>query len=65
MNYFGEIVSKKVSSEKLYNFLKEALKMVTEDLPFRGPKEFKKGDFLYQNEVEGEISNFSGKEIIF
>lgn len=65
MNYFGEIVSKEVSSEKLYNFLKEALKMITKDLPFRGPKEFKKGDFSYQNKVEGNISNFSGKEIIY
>lgn len=65
MNYFGEIISKEISSEELYNFLKIALKMVTEDLPFRGPKELKKGDFLYQNKVKGDVFNFSGKEIIF
>lgn len=65
MNYFGEITSKEVSSEKLYNFLKTALKRVTEDLPFRGPNEFKEGDFSYQNNVEGDVLSFSGKEIIY
>ncbi len=65
MNYFGEIVSKEISSEKLYYFLKIVLRLVTEDLPFRGPNKFKKGNFVYQNKVEGDLLNFSGKETIF
>ncbi|MEA3378704.1 MAG: DUF5680 domain-containing protein [Nanoarchaeota archaeon] len=65
MNYYGNIIDKKIPSKEVYNFLKDVLKKVTEDLPFRGPKIFKKENFKYINEVDGDISNFSGKEIIY
>jgi hypothetical protein len=33
-------------------------------MPFRGPKNFKEGDFEYSNEFEGDITNFKGHEKI-
>ena len=51
-------------AEKVFEFLKKALMMVTEDIPFRGPKNFKEGDFEYVNKVEGDITNFRGHEVI-
>lgn len=65
MNYYGQIVSDIVSTKEIYTFLKEALKKVTCNLPFRGPKKFHKDDFEYINEVKGDISNFTGKETIY
>ena len=65
MNYYGEIVSEIISAKKIYQFLQEALKRVTEDKPFRGPDEFKKGDLKYVNETKGTIECFGGHEVIF
>jgi len=50
--------------ERVFTFLKKALSRVTEDMPFRGPKNFKEGDFEYSNEFEGDITNFKGHEKI-
>jgi len=52
-------------AEKIFGFLKKVLLRVTEDIPFRGPKNFKEGDFEYVNKVEGDVSNFRGHEVIF
>jgi hypothetical protein len=64
MNYYGGDVSDIISSEKVYDFLKEALKKVTKDKPFRGPDNFKKDDFEYINKPEGRVERFSGQESI-
>ena len=65
MNYYGKIISLVVPAKTIYQFLKIALKQVKEDKPFRGPKNFKNGDFKYTNKAIGKINNFSGKEKIF
>ena len=65
MNYCGEIVSEIISAKQIYQFLKEALKKVTEDKPFRGPDNFEKNGFKYVNKVEGTIEKFEGREMIF
>lgn len=51
-------------AEKTFTFLINALLRVTEDIPFRGPKNFKEGDFEYINKVEGDIASFRGQEKI-
>lgn len=51
-------------AEKVFTFLKKSLFRVTEDIPFRGPKRFKEGDFEYINEIKGDIANFIGHEKI-
>ncbi len=47
-----------------FGFLKEALMKVTPELPYRGPKSFKDGDRKYVLRVNGDLSDFSGKEKI-
>jgi len=49
---------------KVFSFLKKAMLKLKEDIPFRGPKKFKEGDFEYINEIEGDIKNFKGHEKI-
>ena len=60
MNYYGQ-----AKTIAVYQFLKEALRQVTEDLPFRGPEEFSREDWQYKNQVEGDLNFFKGKEQIF
>lgn len=64
MNYYGYVTSKEMGSNDVYGFLRKAMGHVTEDRPFRGPSEFKEGDFTYLDKSEGDIDNFKGTEII-
>jgi hypothetical protein len=48
----------------IYAFLQKSLRNQPEDLPLRGPKMFKEGDFVYKNKTEGVLENFIGEEII-
>ena len=65
MNYYGEIVSEITPAENIYQFLKEALKRITEDKPFRGPDSFKNNSFKYVNKVKGTTERFEGWETIY
>lgn len=46
------------------SFLKAALGKVPLEAPFRGPKTFQMGDYIYENEINGDISSFYGVEFI-
>jgi len=65
MNYYGKVIAEPVSAKEIYLFLREALKKVSEDKPFRGPDNFNNGDFKYTNNVEGKVDKFTGEEEIF
>lgn len=65
MEYVGGILSKNVSPDNAYIFLRQALKSVPEDRPFRGPENFKEGDYEYVNKTDGDLNNFAGEEKIF
>ncbi len=65
MNYYGYMLSDKIDSKKVYGFLREAMSLVDEQEPFRGPKSFKKGDFEYRNKCSGNLERFTGTEQIF
>jgi len=65
MNYYGRIISNMIPVKQIYQFLQEALKKVTEDKPFRGPNNFRQGDFEYFNKVERTLEDFNGEEKIF
>jgi hypothetical protein len=47
-----------------FNFLKKALGLVNEKIPYRGPEKLKEGDWSYLNNVTGDITKFSGHETI-
>ncbi|OGN05000.1 MAG: hypothetical protein A2831_02655 [Candidatus Yanofskybacteria bacterium RIFCSPHIGHO2_01_FULL_44_17] len=67
MNYYGGIypnLSKPLDPKEIYTFLRSALRMPSENLPFRGPKNYKNGSLGYYNELRGTITAFSGHEKI-
>lgn len=61
MNYCGRVLANTFEGD----FLKEALLNVPEDIPFRGPREFKRGVFEYRCSVNGDFEWFNGYEEIF
>ncbi|MFA5232656.1 MAG: DUF5680 domain-containing protein [Candidatus Paceibacterota bacterium] len=65
MNYYGKIFSQIVPPEKIYQFLREALKNIPEDKPFRGPDRIERGNLKYFNKAKGSIEKFEGEETIF
>lgn len=60
MNYCGRVLDEGFSS----NFLKEALLEIPTEMPFRGPKWYQQGDYLYQCKTSGTIEWFQGYEEI-
>ena len=64
MNYYGTVFSDEVSAKSVYQFLQKAMRQITEDRPFRGPENFKKGDFKYVDKSNGSINMFQGIETI-
>ena len=64
MNYKGELLVNDIPSG-FSKFLKKSLQNVSEESPFRGPKYFENGDFVYKCNWDGTISSFNGVESIF
>ena len=60
MNYVGRVIGENFSGD----FLKEALLLVPEDKPFRGPELYVNGDYEFRCKVEGDFEWFQGKETI-
>ena len=60
MNYAGRVIGDHFSGD----FLKEALLHVPEDAPYRGPREYANGDYLYRCHIEGDFDWFQGQETI-
>jgi len=65
MNYYGRVISEKIPAKKIYSFLKEALRKIPKEKPFRGPSAFKKGEFKYLNKSKGRVKEFKGEEKIY
>ncbi|HLD57327.1 MAG TPA: DUF5680 domain-containing protein [archaeon] len=45
MIYYGKIISSVVPAKTIYKFLREALRHVNKDMPFRGSENFSNGKF--------------------
>jgi hypothetical protein len=65
MNYYGAVTDESISAGDVYRFLQNAMQQVTAERPFRGPNEYREGDFRYEDESEGYVNQFSGEEKIF
>lgn len=63
MTYYGWVVEG-TETNSVYQILKEALMHMPKDYPFRGPEEYKQGEFVYTNSWEGDVNRFSGQEQI-
>ncbi len=64
MVYYGLVSESIVDFADVYKVLQGALSLIREEYPYRGPKEYISGDYIYSNNFIGEIDNFSGEEII-
>ena len=60
MNYAGRVTGQPFSGD----FLKEALRNGTPDMPFRGPAHYQSGNYAYTCDVIGDVSWFQGHERI-
>ena len=52
-------------AKQTFGFLKKALLKMEESRPFRGPENFKEGDWEYKDSSEGDITDFKGTEHIY
>ncbi len=64
MLYYGKVLESVKDFKEIYNFLRKALSLVNEKSPYRGPKNFKEGNFEYKNKVRGKVDDFQGEEVI-
>jgi len=60
MNYIGRVIADEFSGD----FLKEALLLVPNEYPYRGPLKYEKGDYSYSCSVKGDFHWFYGYEEI-
>jgi len=60
MNYVGRVIAEGFSGD----FLKEALLLVPEEYPFRGPMQYTNGDYSYMCNIKGDFHWFYGFEEI-
>ncbi|MBN1916140.1 hypothetical protein JW796_04085 [Candidatus Dojkabacteria bacterium] len=65
MVYYGSVTNRFKKLGSVYSFLKEALRNNTKNMPYRGPKKYKKDEWLYKNELKGDMKSFIGEEKIF
>jgi len=63
MVYYGWI-EEGIETNPIYGILRNALMKMPRDYPYRGPKEYKEGEYTYTNTWKGEIGQFSGEEKI-
>lgn len=61
--YYGW-VAEESDPDRLYGVLKNALKQMPTDAPYRGPKRYEEDPFSYTNQWEGGIDRFIGRETI-
>lgn len=64
MVYYGWVNDSISDFSGVYKILQEALSLISEENPYRGPKEYISGDYVYINNFVGKVDNFQGEEII-
>lgn len=50
--------------KQTFEFLKKVMLRVEKSKPFRGPENFREGDYEYTNKTDGDIKDFNGTECI-
>lgn len=63
MNYYGWMLVPEIP-DGFSPFLKDTLKQLPEQSPFRGPAHWERGDFAYRCQWSGSMPLFSGEEEI-
>lgn len=65
MNYYGRTLSRAINTKELYGFLRQAMKQVSIERPFRGPKRLEDGRYRYEDTNTGDTQDFQGIERIY
>lgn len=66
MNYIGRVLEDSTTSGEFSgDFLKEAMRSVPEEIPYRGPLLYQKGDYTYHCKITGDFTWYQGEEDIF
>ncbi len=65
MNLRGKVINPLIPMEEVYAFVREALKNMTSDAPFRGPAHFQMNDLNYSSEANGTPEHFHGVEKVY
>lgn len=66
MNYYGFTLNNEISENLFDSILRPALMSGSGDnIPVRGPKEFINGEWKYNFNTDGDLTNFTGLEEIF
>lgn len=63
MVYYGWVVEG-FEPDAVYGVLRNALMRMPAEHPFRGPEEYREGEFVYTNSWDGDVERFSGEEKI-
>ena len=61
MNYAERVLGQQFSGD----FLKEALRLADDSMPYRGPEYFQSGEYVYKCNIVGEFVWFQGYEEIY
>ena len=64
MVYYGRVNDNVPEVGKVYEVLQGALRTVSQDAPFRGIKQYEHEGYRYDNDWQGDVESFSGKEVI-
>jgi hypothetical protein len=64
MNYYGYMLVAEMP-EGFSHFLKESLKLVPAEAPYRGPETYSEGEFEYRCAWKGVLEYFTGREEIW
>jgi hypothetical protein len=64
MTYYGLVDEEVVGFSEVYKVLQNALLLIPEKKPYRGPENYKEGEYTYKNKFEGDIDDFFGEEVI-
>lgn len=65
MNFYGYAYKLDNFPKEFPKFHKEALLKMPKEFPFRGPKIYQKADFIYTNNINGNLKDFHGVEKVF
>lgn len=64
-NYYGRMLVERPRAEETYEFLKAALRAGNGKVEHRGPKTFKKDDYVYHNRYVNRQGILEGRETIY
>jgi hypothetical protein len=67
MGYAGGVITPDASPSavsEVYKFLRVALRQVTAERPYRGPRQWREGVLVYTDDTQGDVDCFCGIETI-